>query len=208
MKCGRVVPICLAALAVAAVPSTANANTLNWSGHQWRLKSGTGNLGQHWSPSHVSVNGGTLTIKDSGGVGGGVGEMNSHTYGTYAVTYRWSCSAGNKYAILLWPQNGSRPEIDLAEQEKSDSSQCSKVMATWHPKPGCTACVQMRTTGNFTSWNTIAVNWTSSGLTFLLNGKSFGHVSSTSHTAMHLSIQTFVYGGGSSTLQVSKFSGP
>jgi hypothetical protein len=191
-----------------AASSTATASKLTWSGHTWRVKNGSGNLGQRWSASHTSIKNGVLTIVTSGGVGGGVGETTDHTYGTYSVRYRMSAGSGSKYAILLWPANGSRPEIDFAEDSKSDSAR-KTLMATWHPKPGCTACIQMRTPGDFTAWHTATVKWTSGGLAFLVDGHQYGYVSASSHVPMHLSIQTNAFARGpSTTLQVASVNAP
>jgi hypothetical protein len=192
----------------AASSSGSGSNHLTWSGHTWRVKDGTGNLGQRWSASHTSVKNGVLTVVTSGGVGGGVGETTDHTYGTYSIRYRMTAGSGSKYAILLWPANGSRPEIDIAEDSKSDPTR-SRVMATWHPKPGCTSCIQMRAPGDFTQWHTATLHWTSGGLTFDVDGHTFGHVSASSHVPMHLSIQTNAFASGpSTTLQVANVSAP
>lgn len=214
----RVWHICMVVIAAALIgpacasahPATSTASQatrLSWSGHTWRVKDGSGNLGQRWSASHTSIKNGVLTIVTSNRVGGGVGETTDHTYGTYSIRYRMSAGAGSKYAILLWPANSSRPEIDVAEDSKNDPNR-QTIMATWHPKPGCTGCIQMRTPGS-TGWHTATVNWTSGGLTFLVDGKAYGHVSASSHVPMHLSIQTFGFASGpTTTLQVASVSAP
>ena len=143
----RRIMVALAALSIAAMVAAAPAearvssgstNHLAWSGYDWRVKSGTGKLGQCWSPSRVAVVGGTLRITSGNGCGGGVGMLLNRTYGTWSVRYRMTAGAGVKYGILLWPASGSRPEVDFAEGSKHDPNR-QEVTGTYHPLPACNA---------------------------------------------------------------------
>jgi hypothetical protein len=155
----------------------------------------------------VKVSGGVLSIAVSGGVGGGVSMPTlNRTYGSYAVRFRMS-RGGGKFVILLWPKSGSRPEIDFAEDSPTDSARTG-ITGTFHPKPGCTGCIQVRTRGDFQVWHTAGLVWRSSGLTLTLDGRVWGRIAQTSHVPMHLAIQAnCVPGQGScstgSVLQVS-----
>jgi hypothetical protein len=205
----RIILIATAILAVAcgsagAHPaSQAKSGGLSWSGYSWHLHSGTGALGQQWSPSHVSVVGGHLVIKLSGGVGGGVAMATDKHFGTWTVTYRMS-TGGGKYAILLWPQNGNRPEVDFAEDKPTDS-QRKLMTATFHPKPGCTNCIHAQASGNFTAWHTVSVKWSATGYALSLDGRVWQHFPSAGYGgASHLSIQTAAWGNNApSTLEVA-----
>jgi hypothetical protein len=125
--------------------------------------------------------------------------------GTWSVTFH-DTTGGGKYAIGLWPQNGSRPEVDFAEDKPTDSAR--KLMTgTYHPKPGCTGCVHVKTSGNFTQTHTAAVHWTSSGWALTLDGKTWAHFSGSYSGKLHLFIHNEAWGSsGSSTLTVSKVS--
>ena len=194
-------------MAGAVSGASGSTNTISFSGYTWHMHDGVGGLCQRWSSSHVHLSGGVLSINVSGGVGGGITMPSvNRTYGTYQVRFRMSRGAG-KYVILLWPQSGSRPEIDFAEDKPEDSAR-SLMTGTWHPKPGCIACIHLKTSGNFAAWHTAGLIWRPTGLTFTLDGRPWAHISQTSHKPMHLEIQAnCVPGRGncstSSVLQVS-----
>lgn len=174
----------------------------SWSGETWRVASGVNGAGQRNCPNHVSF-GASLTIKVYSGCGGGVtGSINKHT-GTWSVTFR-DTTGGGKYAIGLWPQNGSRPEVDFAEDKPTDSAR--KLMTgTYHPKPGCNSCIHSMVTGNFTQLHTAKVAWTASGWTLTLDGKQWAHYGGSYGGAMHIFIHNEAWGSsGSSTLEVTK----
>jgi hypothetical protein len=188
---------------VLAVPSAEAGTGIAFSGFQWHVHSGVNKAGQCQSPSHVSVSGGTLIERISGGCGGGVSMAVDKHFGTWTFTYRMT-RGGGKYNFLLWPQNGSRPEVDAAEDKPTDSSR-SLVTGTYHPKPGCTSCIHVKTTGDFTQWHTLAVKWTSSGFSLIKDGKQWAHFNSSYGGKMHLAIQSAPWGSnGTSTLYVSK----
>jgi hypothetical protein len=123
----------------------------------------------------------------------------SKTYGTWSARYRMTRGAGVKYAFLLWPQSGSRPEIDFAEGDKHDP-QRAEVNATYHPAAACNRCIQLRVAADMTRWHTLAVHWTASGFTFTIDGRQWGHVSAHDAKPSHLAIQTWQFAPGPSTL--------
>lgn len=193
----------------AALPAAAHAHTLQqqhggttWSGQSWRVASGTNGAGQRNCPSHVHF-GSSLTIQVSGGCGGGVtGSINRHM-GSWSVSFH-DTTGGGKYAIGLWPANGNRPEVDFAEDKPTDSAR-RLMTGTYHPKPGCTGCIHVMTTGNFTQQHTAAVHWTSGGFTLTLDGRTWARFPGGGYGGqLHLFIHNEAWGsGGSSTLTVS-----
>lgn len=196
-----------AAVALCAAPASAHvlqhSSGASWSGQSWRVASGTNGAGQRNCASHVHF-GSALTIQVSGGCGGGVtGSINKHQ-GTWSVTFHDS-TGGGKYAIGLWPQNGSRPEVDFAEDKPTDS-QRKLMTGTYHPKPGCTGCIHVKTSGNFTQTHTATVKWTSSGFALLLDGRQWAKFPGGGYGGkLHIFIHNEAWGSsGSSTLTVSR----
>lgn len=197
------IPMLVCALFMSAGAAEASAPHLTFDGQAYRVKSGSGNLGQQWRPSNVTVTGGVLNIYNRNRTAGGVGMLLNKHLGTYAITFRMSAGIG-KYAILLWPSGSNRPEVDLAENSKNDPGR-TRTMATYHPKPGCNSCIQSRVSGDFTNWHTVTGNWTNSGFTVSLDGKQFANYPHPYGGQMHLSIQTNALNeAGTSVLQVSK----
>jgi hypothetical protein len=180
---------------------TAAASSTSWSGQSWRIASGVNGAGQRNCSNHVSF-GSSLTIKVYGGCGGGVtGSINKHQ-GTWSVRFR-DTRGGGKYAIGLWPQSGSRPEVDFAEDKPTDSSR-SLTTGTFHPKPGCTGCIHSKLSGDFTQWHTASVQWSSSGWTLTMDGKPWAHYSGSYGGQLHIFIHNEAWGSsGSSTLEVA-----
>jgi hypothetical protein len=196
----------IAAMAALMVPATAQAmpaahhhggGGLSWSGQDWHVASGTFASGQSNCPDHVSVNGGSLFIQVANNCGGGVGGSLNTTGGT---------AGAGKYAIGLWPQNGSRPEVDFAEDSRGDSGR-NEMTATYHPLPGCTQCIHSRISGDFTQFHTASVTRSGGGFTLSLDGHTWEHYSSSYGGAMHLFIHNEAWGdSGTSTLEVSNVS--
>jgi hypothetical protein len=178
---------------------------VSWSGQTWHVASGTFKSGQRNCPSHVSF-GSSLTIKVYGMCGGGVGSTLNRHQGKWSVTFKDTRGAG-KYAILLWPENGSRPEVDFAEDKRGDSQRVLTT-GTYHPKPGCNSCIHSKISGDFTRFHTASVVWTSKGFTLLMDGKAWAHYPGGWYGGrMHVSIHNEAWGdSGSSTLTVSHVS--
>jgi len=163
------------------------ASPIQYAGQTWSVFQSKGLLGQVWSPSMVSVNGGTLIEKINGNTAGGVGSKHWQTYGTYNATFRFSKGAG-KMVILLYGHQ-LHQEIDFAESAKRDPNRTT-MTATLHW--GASNNMQhFKTTGDFSQWHTVTLVWKPGSLTFLMDGKVFGHT--TSHVPnfeMHETIQT------------------
>lgn len=197
-------------LAFAAQPATASPvgavhrGGTSWDGQTWHVESGVNGAGQANCASHVTF-GSVLTIKVAGGCGGTASSTLNRHQGTWSATFR-DTTGGGKYVFLLWPANGSRPEVDFAEDKPTDSARVLTT-ATYHPKPGCTGCIHSKLGGNFTQWHTASVRWDSSGWTVLMDGKPWAHYAGSYSGQMHVSIHNEPWGSsGSSTLQVSKVS--
>jgi hypothetical protein len=189
-----------------AMRTGGHVKPLSWSGYTWRVHSGTNGSGQCQSPSHVSIVNGHLIETISKGCGGGVSMTLNKHQGTWSVTYRMTVGAG-KYAILLWPKSGSRPEVDFAEDRLGDTAR-KLTSGTYHPLPGCKQCIQVKIAGDFTKYHTASVVWTSKGFNLLLDGNQWAHFPGGGYSGqMHLAIQAAPWGSkGSSTLEVSKVS--
>ena len=202
------------AIALLVVPAStaqamriqAHVAPLKWSGYSWRVHRGTNGSGQCQSPSHVSIVGGHLIETISKRCGGGVSMILNKHLGTWSVTYRMT-AGGGKYAILLWPRSGSRPEVDFAEDQLGDTAR-RMTTATYHPRPGCSGCIHAKIAGNFTKYHTASVVWTSKGFSLLLDGKQWTHFPGGGYGGqMHLAIQSAPWGSsGSSKLEVSGVS--
>ena len=62
--------------------AAAGGHQLEWSGRSWSAYSGTGALGQRWSPDHVRVGAkGTLVQTVAGGLAGAIGDPTPYLYG-------------------------------------------------------------------------------------------------------------------------------
>jgi opacity protein-like surface antigen len=194
--------IALAILACGAASASAGTQ-IQFSGQPWRAFSGTGRLGQHWSPAHVILSPtGNLNEWMYGGTGGGVGSLLWRTYGTYSVTYRIS-KGGGKYVFGLFGK-AAHDEIDFTESDPTNSAR-SAIHSTLHYGASNTM-IRVKTAGDFTQWHTTTVIWKAGSLNFLVDGISYGKI--TSHvpsTPMHMFMQENAAGASARTvLQISK----
>lgn len=179
----------------------AHSSGVPWSGQTWRVASGTNGAGQRNCANHVTF-GSTVKILVSGLCGGGIGGSLNTTQGSFAVTFSDTRGAG-KYAIGLWPENGSRPEVDFAEDKRGDSQRVL-MTGTYHPLPGCTKCIHSKVSGDFTQTHTATVQRSSTGFTLLLDGKAWAHYASSYRGAMHVFIHNEAWGdSGTSTLTIN-----
>jgi hypothetical protein len=192
------------AAALLLLPASAGAHSggVSWSGQTWHVASGTFASGQRNCPSNVHF-GGTVTIRVANHCGGAISSTVNRHQGTWSVRFR-DTRGGGKYAILLWPANGSRPEVDFAEDKPTDAAR-ALTTGTYHPRPGCTGCIHSSLAGNFTQWHTASVSWTSGGFTLLMDGRAWAHYPGGGYGGqMHVSIHNEAWGsGGSSTLEVA-----
>jgi outer membrane protein OmpA-like peptidoglycan-associated protein len=134
--------------------------------------------GAFWSPSHVSVGGGELTLDASrdpafgaSWVAGGACQCaRAQTYGAYFVRSRLS-GPGATQVELLWPTSGWPPEVDFNETYgHTDFS-----MATAH-YAAANLQVQRTTSVDMTQWHTWGVVWTPTTLTYTVDGRVWGRV--------------------------------
>lgn len=165
----------------------------------------SGDLGGWFSPSHVSVGNGMLTISASLEqtphgplyVTGGVSNHNafSQKYGRFDVRFRMDRGQGIAYALLLWPtSNHWPPEVDIIEDNGHDRQSTS---ATLHYDPDDKK-IQRRTTGDFTQWHTASLEWTPGHLVYRLDGKVWATIDSrhVPNELMDLALQTQAWGCG------------
>jgi hypothetical protein len=132
---------------------------------------------------HVAVNHGLLKIgtwRDprfgNQWVSGGAGLYGlPSTYGAYFIRSR-ETTAGPDTTALLWPQNNQwPPEIDIDEGGASSTSQSWFVHYTNSQDQAYGT-----TTINITHWHTWGVVWTPTSITFTVDGRSWGQVTTPS----------------------------
>lgn len=139
-----------------------------------------GNSQGWWKPSQVRVRDGKLVLAGSWQAGryvtGGVMAVSARaTYGKYEVRFRVPRSQGVKYALLLWPSAGGWPaagEVDFAEDGDGDRR---GTTATLH-HGARNEQVQRTVRADFSSWQTVGVEWTPRTLVYTLNGKRWASI--------------------------------
>jgi hypothetical protein len=169
---------------------------LDWGGRTWHAFSGTGALGQLWSPDQVQVGPkGTLLQAVANGVAGGISDPTPHLYGEWNVRFRMSAGAGAKYAILLIDHpHGS--EIDFAEGKKGGDDERKIMTTSVHYADGSITHNQID--GDFTKYHTAGVIWKAGVVQFTLDGKVWATVANAKvpSVPMHFAIQTRSYAPG------------
>jgi hypothetical protein len=140
----------------------------------------------NWVSSNVAVSGGAMHLMATPSAQGGVQFYgNPQTYGTYLVRMKGDYEPGlsiNNLAIL-WPaqQGVWPPEVDFF-QDLGGSRQ--SFSASLHPGPdgngGCCVVGSPNQDSNGTAWHTYGVQWTPSSLTYTIDGRVWGSVSSNS----------------------------
>jgi hypothetical protein len=172
------------------------AHELPAFGRTWNLYSGTGALGQKWSPDNVRVGRkGTIVQTVSNGLAGGIGDPTPHLYGEWSVRFKMSAGAGAKYAILLIDHaHGS--EIDFAEGKKGGDDERKIMTTSVHFADGTIAHNQIE--GDFTQYHTAGVIWKPGVVRFTLDGKLWATVTDerVPSVPMHFAIQTRSYAPG------------
>lgn len=134
--------------------------------------------GSRWAPSHVAVTNGLLrieTFRDSRfgneWVSGGVCQCGRpRTYGAYFVRSR-ATGPGPTQVELLWPTAGWPPEIDFDESYGATTMS----MATTH-FGRTNAQIQNTVSVDLTQWHTWGVIWTPTSITYTVDGRVWGHV--------------------------------
>ena len=144
----------------------------------------------YWDPANVTVSNGELhfgtTANDdpkrsntysSGGV-----DFYGHpqTYGMYLVRMKGDYEPGLEMSdiALLWPSRNNNvwpPEIDFFEDSGGSRSSFSPTL---HPGPNGDNCCVITTTlaNDATRWHTYGVEWTSSTITYTIDGRQWGSV--------------------------------
>ncbi len=145
-----------------------------------------GDADGNWDPSNVSVSGGALHLTATPSAQGGLQFYgNPQTYGMYLVRMKGDYEPGlsiNNLAIL-WPaqQGVWPPEVDFF-QDVGGSRQ--SFSASLHPGPdgngGCCVIASPTQDSNGTAWHTYGVQWTPSAITYTIDGRVWGSVSSSS----------------------------
>lgn len=153
-----------------------------------------GDPGGWFSPSHVSVGAGTLTIgawresaRNDLYVTGGISNraVFSQTYGRYDIRFRMDQGRGIAYAILLWPSsNKYPPEIDIAEDNGQNRD---SMHASMHSADGQTR-VDRDIKGDFSQWHTAGLRWTPKKLEFTLDGKVWATMTGSQVPAQPMSL--------------------
>jgi hypothetical protein len=167
----------------------------------WGTYEGTpgGEPNGQWLNSHATVGNNVLTLAGSqvgskfatGGIMAAGPSVGGLTYGKYNVRFRINKGHGVKYAALLWPKNENWPvdgEIDFAEDGGGNRD---GLTGTVHYGAD-NSQIQRDLTGDFSTWNTLGVEWTPSKIVYTLNDKPWATVtgSAVPHTAMNLALQT------------------
>ncbi len=152
----------------------------------------------HWIPSQLTYGSSGLVIHVSQAklgsgnhtwYGGALNFRFGQTYGEFSVTS--SCSYGvTKCIALLWPDAKTwPPELDFEETFADDPLRDSNKWTDHYGPPGTNYMVAAHILGHYNELNTITVRWTPSAVTFFLNGKVTGRVTTSSRIpkiAMHL----------------------
>lgn len=154
-----------------------NERQLNW--RDWFLFKGTpsGDPSGYFSPSHVSIGHGVLTISTyrdgSGGgwVSGGVGLWRVPLkYGAFFVRSRQT-GLGPDNVDLLWPANNSwPPEIDFNETGGAVSESTWTIHYGWSNSQTYNENWHV----DVDAWHTWGVIWTPHSIRFTLDGRQWG----------------------------------
>lgn len=128
-------------------------------------------------PALVGVAGGNLVLAGSvdaaqGEVGAAVGHRVRQKYGRWEVRFQIDRGAGYQGAVLLWPNEGCRwpddGEIDLVEV---GSPNRDKGINAIHNGKGDTGKKINSLRGDYSTWHTVAVDWTPKELRYFMDGK-------------------------------------
>jgi hypothetical protein len=190
-----------------ALPGYALTYTQDFTGQtfpsDWGKFAGvpSGDSTSRWSGSHVLMGGGVVRLiawRDpqykNDWVTGGMCQCapgEGHTYGAYFIRSRVT-GPGPDENELLWPVAPVwPPEVDINEM----GWPTNKTSWTVHYGHGY-SFVQTTKKFNMLRWHTWGVIWTPKSLTFTIDGKAWGHLTSAAeipHQAMTLDIQQETY---------------
>lgn len=153
-----------------------------------------------WDPTMVWLSNGSLVLAGAPSTGhtnlwrtGAVSNWKAaQTYGKWEVRFRTHASQVLSYHFLLWPQAERwPPEIDIAEGYSRERTN-SQSFIHWIDENGSRQQMSFSTNGNFSEWNTVAVEWTPDVVRFSLNGQAYGEATGLAvpHEPMFLALQT------------------
>lgn len=158
----------------------------------------------YWSPQHVKVAHGMMTLvgtqDQKGGriVTAGLGLWGAKPlkYGKWKMLVRVTKCSEVKYAWLLWPYSGQWPsggEVDFAEDE--GGSRAGTTGSIIYSNDGSPATLKQNyvTTRNpFSDWHVVGVAWTHDRIRYTIDGKVWGVRKSANvpQTPMVLALQT------------------
>jgi hypothetical protein len=171
----------------------------------WSAYSGTpgGDPGGQFATSHAVVGGGMLSLNtwedpayNNEWVTGGVCDCGlSPTYGAYFVRSRLT-GPGPTSVAILYPNVGWPPEVDFYETYGGTAQN----MATIHWGANNSQYHSYANT-DLTKWHTWGVIWTSSTITYTMDGQAFDTVSGSEaqipNVPMHLALQQQTWCGAS-----------
>lgn len=153
-----------------------------------------------WDPTMVWLSNGSLVLAGAPSTGhtnlwrtGAVSNWKAaQTYGKWEVRFRTHASQVLSYHFLLWPQAESwPPEIDIAEGYSRERTN-SQSFLHWVDESGIRRQTSFSVNGNFSDWNTVAVEWTPNAVRFSLNGQAYGEAAGLAvpREPMFLALQT------------------
>ena len=153
-----------------------------------------------WDPARVSVASGALVLGAQPRPGGsehwttgGVSNWrNTQTFGRWTIRYRATTSSVQSYHFLLWPKADTwPPEVDIAESWDVNRRRIDGFVH-WRDASGARQRASAWTSGEFTGWNTVSVEWTPTALTYTLNGRQWARFTGAAvpHEPMWLALQT------------------
>ena len=148
----------------------------------------------YWSPRHVQVGRGMMTLRGcregSTFVTAGVSatRVTSQVYGKYLVRMRADVGQGVGYVALLWPSDGWPPEVDFAEDAGHQRTTTSAT-AHWGR---ANLQQQLILNADFSKWHTLGVEWTPTSLKYTIDGRVWATMtgSAVPHQPMHLAVQS------------------
>ena len=130
-----------------------------------------------YSPSAITVSNGVAQIQaqeTNGNWTSGILSMNGlhqYEYGYFQVTAKLPAGQGFWPALWLYGSNSSGDELDMLESVGGGNT----VYQTVHDSSGAQAYQDQATSSSFTtSYNTYGMLWTSTGITFYINGVKTG----------------------------------
>jgi len=147
-----------------------------------------------WSPSHVNVANGTLTIAGSvdrtadpaGRIvtdGIGLWHLPGQTYGKWEVLVRVDQCPQVKYAWMLWPSSNSWPaggEVDFAEDHGGDRSGTlgSVIYAGAGGQAATLPQNHLTPSTSLSNWHVVGVEWTPGQIRYTVDGAVWASVTS------------------------------